>query len=246
MRGLAACVAELFLVAMGIGAASTNAAAADLVLIVDASTEMPWAQLQKNQVLSGIHRDLGLALSKQLGREPKFMVLPRKRIAKALEAGEGDLVCGLLPKWFAGPFDWSQPLMPDGELILSLASAAQPKTLADLRGQALGTVSGFAYPELEQTLGKGFVREDAPNAAANLRKLNLGRMQYAVSNQLYADYQRRQGVIKVALHPDFLLERYVMPCALSRRSEIKLDELNHAIDLLDKSGALQRMISSYR
>jgi polar amino acid transport system substrate-binding protein len=222
------------------------ALAADLVMIVDASTEMPWAQLQKNQVLAGLQQDLGQALAKQLGRDLRFLVLPRKRIAKALEAGEADLVCGLLPKWFAGPFDWSLPLLPDGELILSLASAAQPKTLADLHGRPLGTVNGFVYPELEQTLGQGFVREDAPNAAANLRKLNLGRMQYAVVNQLYADYQRRQGAIKVALNPDLLLSRYVMPCALSRRSKVKLDELNQAITQLEKGGALQRMIGAYR
>ncbi|MCV2353507.1 transporter substrate-binding domain-containing protein [Paucibacter sp. B2R-40] len=245
MHGLAMYVAS-FLVAMGLGLGASSAAAADLVLIVDASTEMPWAQLQRNQVLAGLHWDLGQALAKQLGRDLRFLVLPRKRIARALEAGDGDLVCGLLPKWFAGPFDWSLPVLPDGELILSLASATAPKAISELRGKPLGTVSGFVYPELEQTLGEGFVREDAPNAAANLRKLNLGRMQYAVSNQLYVDYQRHQGALKVALNPDFMLASYVMPCALSRRSQIKLDALNQAITQLERSGALHQMSSAYR
>lgn len=233
-------------VLIALSARTGSATAAGLVMIVDASTEMPWAQLQKSQLVAGLQRDLGQALGQQLGRDVSFLVLPRKRIATALQAGEGDIVCGMLPQWFAGPFDWSLPLLPDGELILSLASAAPPKAIGDLHGRPLGTVSGFVYPELEQTLGQGFVREDAPNAAANLRKLNLGRMQYAVVNQLYADYQRRQGTIKTALNPDLLLAHYVMPCALSRRSEIKLDTLNRAITQLEKSGALHRMIGAYR
>ncbi len=89
----------------------------------------------------------------------------------------------MLPEWFAGPFDWSQPMLPEGEVILTAARAKRPSSLADLRGLTIGTVHGFVYPELEQALGSGFVREDAPNAAANLRKLNQGRMDYAVSNQ---------------------------------------------------------------
>ncbi|WP_310388563.1 transporter substrate-binding domain-containing protein [Roseateles sp.] len=106
----------------------------------------------------------------------------RTRLA-ALERGQGDLVCAMLPEWFAGPFDWSQPMLPEGEVILTAARAKRPSSLADLRGLTIGTVHGFVYPELEQALGSGFVREDAPNAAANLRKLNQGRMDYAVSNQ---------------------------------------------------------------
>ncbi|MCV2370414.1 substrate-binding periplasmic protein [Roseateles oligotrophus] len=217
-----------------------------LRVIVDTSTEMPWARLQNRQVVAGLHLDLGNALAGQLGRDARFLVLPRKRVAAALESGEGDIVCALLPQWFAGPFDWSLPVLPDGEVILSLRSAVRPRTLGDLRGLPLGTVNGFVYPDLERALGSDFVREDAPNAGANLRKLNLGRMQHAVANQLYVEYQRRQGVLTAALHPDFQLSRYVMPCALSRRSGLKLNELNRAITRLESSGALTRMLNSYR
>ncbi|MCV2359891.1 transporter substrate-binding domain-containing protein [Paucibacter sp. TC2R-5] len=217
-----------------------------LRVIVDSSTEMPWAQLQADQVMAGLHLDLGLALAEQLGREAQFLVLPRKRIAAALTQGQGDIVCALRPQWFAGPFDWSQPLLPEAELILSAARAKRPRTLTDLSGLTIGTVNGFVYPELDQALGSGFVREDAPNAGANLRKLNQGRMDYAVSNQRYAEFQRRQGVLSLALHPDFVLSRHAGSCALSRRSEVKLEQLNQAITALEKSGALSRMAAAYR
>ncbi|MDC8770405.1 substrate-binding periplasmic protein [Roseateles albus] len=243
MRGVAVFVTGLLFIAAAQAAGSARPA---LRVIVDSSTEMPWAQLQADRVTAGLHHDLGLALAEQLGREAQFLVLPRKRMATALEQGQGDIVCALVPKWFAGPFDWSQPMLPDGVLILSAARAKRPSTVSDLRGLTIGTVNGFVYPELEQALGSGFVREDAPNAGANLRKLNQGRMDYAVSNQRYVEFQRRQGVLSLALHPDFVLSRHTNSCALSRRSEVKLEQLNQAITALEKSGALSRMADAYR
>jgi hypothetical protein len=39
----------------------------------------------------------GLALAAKLGREAHFLLLPRKRIAMALESGQADLLCLYLP-----------------------------------------------------------------------------------------------------------------------------------------------------
>ncbi|MEJ6006236.1 transporter substrate-binding domain-containing protein [Paucibacter sp. AS339] len=213
---------------------------------MDASTQLPWAELQNNEVRSGIHRDLAEGLAAQMGLRARFMVLPRKRIVERLEQGQADIACAYLPQWLLGPFDWSEPFLPDNELVLSLRSAAMPRQLSDLAGKPIGTVSGFAYPELQRQLGAGFVREDAPTMGANLRKLEIGRMQYAVANQRYIDYQRRQGMLKLDLHPDFKVSQLAMACALSPRSELKLDRLNGAIAEFSNSGALGRLLARYR
>ncbi|MCV2351487.1 substrate-binding periplasmic protein [Paucibacter sp. Y2R2-4] len=224
----------------------THAAPDTLVFAVDASTHLPWAELQDNELRRGIHRDLGEALSAQLGLQTRFLVLPRKRIAERLEQGQADIACAYLPQWLAGPFDWSEPFLPDTELILSLRSAAMPRQLLDLAGKPIGTVNGFFYPELQKQLGAGFVREDGPTMDANLRKLEAGRMQYAVASQLFVDYQRRSGGLKLDLHPDFKVSQLAMACALSRRSELKLDRLNRAIAEFSASGAWGRLLARYR
>eukprot|EP01136_Pigoraptor_vietnamica_P037969 Opistho-1_new@106651 len=73
--------------------------AAELVVLVDASTEMPWAEVQEESVLGGLHRDVGEALAQRLGREARFLVLPRKRLGEALQRGQGDVTCAMQPAW---------------------------------------------------------------------------------------------------------------------------------------------------
>lgn len=245
MTGVKAWISSLA-IALGTLAPPAQASEAELVVIIDASTELPWAHLDRGEVVSGLHRDLGDALAERLDLPARFLVLPRRRIGEALQQGQGDLLCAMLPAWLPGPFDWSRPFIPDTELVLSLRSAPRPSRLASLAGQRIGTVAGFVYPELQRVLGKDFVRDDAPNASANLRKLNLGRMEHAAANLLFVEYQRRQGQLGIELHPYLVIASYETRCALSRRGRITLTQLDQAIVTLQADGGLQRLLDRYR
>lgn len=213
--------------------------------MVDTSTEMPLAEVRGELLLQGLHRDLGELLARQLGRGARFLVLPRKRIAPALASGEADLLCFYRPAWLPGAFDWSRAFLPNADLLITRADAARPRRLVDLVGRDIGTVHGFAYPALEQALGPRLRREDAPNAQASLRKLALARIEHAVFNRLFLDYQRRLGGLP-ALHPPLVLESYQAQCALSRRSGLSLAALDQAIVALQAEGALERLQARYR
>lgn len=243
-QGLGAWLAGLWLAAPGAPAAAADLPA--LVVAVDTSTEMPLAEIRGDQLLRGLHRDLGEALARQLGRRARFLVLPRKRIAPALETGEAELLCFYRPAWLPGDFDWSRAFLPNADLLITPRSAAQPQRLDELAGQAIGTLHGFAYPALERALGAGFVREDAPHAQANLRKLVLGRTRHAVVNQLFLDYQRRGRDFELPLHPPLVLEAYQAQCALSRHSSLKAAALERAIAALLAEGLPERLLARYR
>lgn len=225
---------------------SAARAAEPLRVLIDASTEMPWAQRQGDAIIGGIHHDLAQALAQRLGREARFVPLPRKRLAQALAQGQGDILCGTRPDWLPGPFDWSRATLPDAELVVSRAEARRPREVADLAGVPIGTISGFVYPEIEQALGASFVRSDAPNAAANLRKLKLARMQHATFNQQFIDYQRRQGQLSEPLHPYLVLSSYQLKCALSRRAPMRLAEVDIALQSLVADGSLRALLVRYR
>ena len=224
---------------------ATRLMAADLMVLVDASTEMPWAQLQEDRIVAGIHHDLGKALALRLGRKPRFLVLPRKRIAQALESGVGDLVCATTPAWQPGPFDWSRPFLPHVELLVSLRSARRLNSVAELAGVPIGTVNGFAYPELERALGQDFVRDDAPNASANLRKLALGRIQHATISRSFLDYQLQQGLLNVQLAPHLVLRSFLTQCAVSRRASVSVAEVDQAIAAQAADGEWTRLMTRY-
>lgn len=82
-------------------------------------------------------------------------------------------------------------------------------------------------------------------AQASLRKLALARIEHAVFNRLFLDYQRRLGGLP-ALHPPLVLESYQAQCALSRRSGLSLAALDQAIVALQAEGALERLQARYR
>lgn len=243
-RWMAALAAGL---ALSTAAAQAGAPPVVLQVLVDSTAEMPQALIQRNQLTDGILHDIGLALATRLGREARFRVLPRKRLADELVAGvNADIVCGYLPDWLPGDLDWSRPFLPDDQLLLSARPGPAPARLADLAGQRIGTVLGFVYPEMQQLLGPGFLRDDAPDAGANLRKLSLGRVRHAIVGRLQLNYQMRLGHHLPDLHPPLVISSYQSRCALSRRSSLTLAELDKAIKALQADGGLQRVLAKYR
>ncbi len=217
-----------------------------LVLLVETSGLMPHARIEDDRVVEGLQLDLAQALGRRLGREIVAQPVPRKRLAEALQRGEGDLLCDYQSDWLPGDFAWSRPFLPDQALLVSAASAPAPAMLAALSGQPVGTVRGYVYPEMMQLLGSSFVRDDAPDAVTNLRKLERGRTQHALTGRRVLSYQQRIGEFKLALHPPLVVSEVLAQCALSPSSPVKLDALNAAIRGLVADGELNRLLNKYR
>lgn len=219
---------------------------APLVFLVDDSAEMPSARMERGQVVDGINHDLGVQLAQRLGRDVRFLMLPRRRVAAALSSGEADLLCDYLPEWLPGPFAWSRGFLPNAIWVVTRQDRPRPASVQALIGQPLGTVGGYAYPELERTLGSQLVRDNAPNSAASLRKLTLGRVDHLVLTQRYLQYQQRVGAFSTPLHPPLQVGSYLAQCALSPHSSVALPALNQALGDLISDGSLERLLQRYR
>lgn len=217
-----------------------------LVLLVETSALMPQARIEGDQVVEGLHLDLGRALGRRLGREVLAKPVPRKRLADALQRGEGDLLCDYQSDWLPGTFAWSRPFLPDQALLISAATTPAPPGLTSLAGQPVGTVRGYVYPEMADMLRAGFVRDDAPDAVVNLQKLERGRIQHALTGRRVLEYQQRIGHFKLALHPPLVVSEVLAQCALSPSSPVGLAALNGAIQGLVSEGELTRLLARYR
>lgn len=221
------------------------AQAGQLKVLVTTSVDMPMADIRDGKLLGGVHLDLGKALAQKLHRELVIEVLPRKRLALALESGRADILCTYQPEWLEGRHQWTQAFFPQSELLVSSASVARPHSPADVRGQAVGTVLGFAYPEMDQALGSDFIRSDATSAVANLQKFQLGRVRHMIVDKAFFEYQLRQGA-KFDAHPPLVLKQQLTRCALSMRSAVPLAEVEAAINELVHEGAINHILSNYR
>lgn len=217
-----------------------------LVMLVETSGLMPQARIEGDRVVAGLHLDLGQALARRLGRELLARPVPRKRLAEALQRGEGDLLCDYQSDWLPGAFAWSRPFIPDQALLVTAASAPAPASLAALAGQPVGTVRGYVYPEMTDTLRGGFMRNDAPDAVTNLQKLALGRVQHALTGRRVLEYQQRVGRFTLPLHPPLVVSEVLAQCALSPSSPVGLAALNAAIQGLVADGELNRLLARYR
>jgi ABC-type amino acid transport substrate-binding protein len=193
-----------------------------------------------------VHKDVGEALAAHLSRHARFLVLPRLRVAPALEEGEGDVLCAYVPEWLPGSFGWSKPFIPVTNLVVTDSRAPRPQGVPDLAGQRIGTVRGYVYRELEEPLGKNFVRDDGPNSESNLRKLASGRFAHAVVAKALLEYQLKLKDPPLSLHPPLLLKEYMTQCAVSRRGRVTLEEVDKANTALLAEGFMDRVWLRYR
>ena len=223
-----------------------TAGAGDLVILVDTGTEMPMARFEKWHLVDGIHRDIGLELARRMNRTPKFMSLPRKRIVKALEEGAADVLCSYVPEWLDGKFYWSQPFIPIVEVLIADRSVERPHDIKELAGKPIGTVLGYAHPELEEILGDGFVRSDGPTTEANLRKVAAGRIKYAVTGKSFLDWRLKKGDLMLTLHPPMVVKSYMGQCAVSRKGRAKLADVDRAIGEMIRDGSVNAIVARYK
>jgi ABC-type amino acid transport substrate-binding protein len=224
---------------------ASAAAAPPLLVLVDTGTEMPMAEFRDGKLVAGIHKDLGAALAGKLGREANFLLLPRKRIALALESGQADLICLYLPPWLPGEFRWSRGFFPVTEVLVTDTSVSQPRGLKDLSGQPVATVLGYYYPELEKAMGAGFIRDDGHSSSGNLRKMAAGRLHHAITQQSTLDYYLQVGE-KLSLYPPLVVKSYMAQCAVSPQGQVSVAEVNKAISAVVKDGGLARITAAYQ
>ncbi len=220
--------------------------AAELVILIDTATEMPMARFEQFRLVDGMHKDVGVALANAMGREAKFLALPRKRIVAALQTGSADVLCGFVPEWLDGTFGWSKPFLPFTEVVISDRAAERPRALADLGGQTVGTVFGYSYPELAASLGSGFVRADGPSTDMNLRKLAVGRLRHMVTSKGVVEYRLKLGDPVLALHPSLVVKSYLTSCAVSPKGQVGVAEVDRAVGQLLRDGAIAAIGARYK
>lgn len=216
-----------------------------MVFIAATNNTMPLAQFEGRQLVGGILKDLGDAITQRLGRRATYVNIPSKRVWSVLMQGEADGVCYVMPSWAEGTFDWSRPLIPDGVVLAAHHRAPVVRSLAELANQPVGTVLGYHYPEVEAELGPRFIRDDAPTMEHNLKKLTAGRRQYGVVELTALEYRIRND--KAAkLRADVVFFRFKAHCAFSKRSQIPFARVERAINALHGDGTVDAILDRYR
>nr|WP_316638408.1 hypothetical protein [uncultured Roseateles sp.] len=135
---------------------------------------------------AGLSHDWAAWLAQRLPHELAGLrpqILPRRRLDQVLAKPQWTgIVPWVAPSWFGDAgltrFIWSEPVMDDEDLVLSLKS--KPVLFdgpASLKGLRLGGVAGHVYVDIDPLVKRGeLLRDDATDTGKNLRKLLLGRV----------------------------------------------------------------------
>jgi len=218
----------------------------EIVVLVDRAADMPMSRIENGRLTGGMLKMLGEMLARGTGREARFLLLPRKRIARALQDGQADILCGYMPEWIEGDYLWTEPVFTAEEVLVTDASQPRPQSIADLRGQPIGTILGYQHPEIEAILGDGFIRDNSPNMETNLEKLARGRVHHILIARGVLEYHQRLRAAPLNLHPPLTAASFETRCAVSRRGHLTLAEANHAINAAARDGTLARIVAQFR
>lgn len=192
----------------------------------------------------GFQIQLAKLLAERSHRELKFVILPRKRLAKSLEDGETDILCGYIPLWLNGTFDWSTGFIDVADVLVSERRTLPPRSIAELAGLRIGTVLGYSYPEVESILGNKFIRDDGPGAASNLRKLVAKRFDYAIVSEAVLLHHLKSNDPPLSINPPLLIKQFKTQCAVSKKGNISVIELNKLIAEIQADGSLAKLMGS--
>ncbi|WP_162246544.1 MULTISPECIES: ABC transporter substrate-binding protein [unclassified Duganella] len=217
----------------------------EMVFIAATNHNMPLSRFQDGDLADGLLKDLGDSIAQRMGLQARYLSVPAKRVSEYLVSGRADGVCYVLPRWLPGPFNWSQPLMPDSGVLVSRPEAPPVRALSDLANKPVGTVLGYSYSMIDAALGRAFVREDAPSMELNISKIQHGRMQYAIMGRMTAEYLMHSEP-QHKLRIDFEFDPFKAQCAFSQKSAIPFREVQRAIGSLVSDGTVDRLLHRYR
>ena len=221
------------------------AALPEIVFIAPTNHTMPLAQFVDGKLADGILKDLGDTIAKRLGRQARFVSVPSKRVGLELARGAADSVCYVMPDWIDGDFNWTRPLVPNVLLLIAQPDAPVVHTLADLKGQRVGTVLGYRYVMLDAALGAQFMRDDAPSIQHLLGKFGVARSPYALVEQTTLAYRVRTDHAFRA-RTDLTIATFKARCAFSRTSKIPFADVERVAGAIASDGSIDAIMARYR
>ena len=213
------------------------------------SWSMPLVRLEGDQPVEGLVFDLLQALAREAGVRPEYHVMARLRLQQAMDAGDIDVRCYASTQWFndrPGNFVWSIPLIQQRDVLVGRPGdndAVQPEQLPP---QAIGTVLGYAYGTLEPLFAQGRLqREDSRSQQLALQKLQIGRYQHAVSNELSLQWFNQGLPAGQQLQVQAVLEEQALGCMVRNDPAIPTQGVLRALVRMKQSGEIERIVQRY-
>ncbi len=217
---------------------------------VSDSWAMPVVDIEDDKAVDGILPDLYHRLATLVGRDAELVVLPRRRIAQALERGQVDAHCYTNPQWLESTlpgFTWSAPLMTQDNLLIARHGTPPLPALGELQGERIATVLGFIYPVLTPYFERGqLLRTDIRTQEQVLQMVAAGRLDYGVSSALALGWYNRGLPAEQQLQAVSTISSTLVACVVSEAPQVPTQALLRAIVRVKRDGTFESILKRYR
>lgn len=199
----------------------------------------------------GLLKDLGEHLAAKLGTQIVFVKQSRRRIESGLLAGSLDITCYSHPTWWDStqPALWSIPTIPQIERVVGLRNEKLPSTdPEDFAGKRVAVHTGYHFPMLQPLFDSGIAKRLDENQVPMLFKAVETKLadilitsDAEIEGYLNENPDKR-NLFSVAREPFSIVPTQ---CAVSPRSEWKLESINSALRDMMRQGEFDRLTKKY-
>lgn len=231
---------------------ATPVGAFELVFAYGAGNGAPFSIIRDGKLESGLFKDIGEALARELGVNVRFRHSPHKRTSLLLSDGTINSVCMTHPDWIDGSqfLIWSEKTMEDYDHLVMLGNKSREiKHYNDLKGMTIGAMTGYIYfPEFMASFESGVARRrDMNSLEALYSSLNAKRIDAVVDSLISVRYRKK---INLEYHDltvsDLAVYRYDLYCAFSQALKSKTAQINRAIRRMIEQDTFNQILRAYQ
>ncbi|MDO6527705.1 transporter substrate-binding domain-containing protein [Motilimonas sp. 1_MG-2023] len=220
-----------------------------LVVTYAPSDNAPYVFLGPSGAESGIIVELMDELARRADVVVSYQQVARKRLEYSLQTGKVHVVVTSSPKWLAEPdkVDWALPIFDEKNVLVIRRDSPNITNVEDLIGLTLGTVLGYAYPEIDNELTNGLViRSDSLEVMHNLTRLKAGRLDAVVTSDIQGTWLLKEsGYQNELVFASFLFSEQKITPAVSKLSPVPLDQLNQVLQSMLDDGFITKLLQKY-
>ncbi len=236
----------------GVCPQQVQAAETLLRVAVYENLDYPLNIFDKNHVLvGGLQKDFTDQLAKKLSTQVSYAAYSRRRIESVVIQGDADIMCYSSPGWFDLPKEvsWTVATFPQVERVVVMADKTSIEMVPQqLEGKKVVLQLGYHYPQIASQLTEGKIkRVDLTDVPGMFRLLAIGGADAMVSSDgeiegYFKNFPEKRSLYKVSKTPFSVVHTQ---CALSHKSTWKLEQINAAIQFLQESGEMERIMRKY-
>lgn len=198
---------------------------------------------RENGDLTGFDKEIGDAIAKEMGLEPKAVSNPFETIIDGLNGQKYDAVIGSLgiTEKRKEAVEFSQPYYRSGAQVFIRKGDDSIKSPDDLKGKKIGVLKSSTYLDLAKEYSDQIVEYTSDPIALN--DLPTGRVDAVITDEGVGDYAIQQGLgIEKMGEP---LTHDEMGIAVRKGNKELQQKIDQALEAIIENGTYERISEKY-